>query len=937
MGVRISYEAQSAALLVQRLERGRPAAAVAVGFSDFSPFSFSCDREELIGQDTASLFAAFPNALSGSTAFAFPAAAIRTETFLPRDAKKEKVLLFCPAARRETALAALARLRKGRLPDLRAAVGNPIPPEAAAYAQRFLRNVLFGARDPDIAASAAENTAPLSALWQEGISGDLPIIKVRADGLTGDFIRAFLRLYRALAFCGVRTDLVFLTEKAAGYEDAAAMALKALIKDEGMEDRLHQNAGVRILSAERCSRAFLSALAAAPGLSFPFGASAPLPAAELPPVKSAEPLFGGENTFVPGGYFIGRRPPRPWSHTLSNPVFGTLLSYGSLGYTWAMNARLNQLTPWHNDPATPFTGERLLLSTGGALYDCVNGASVYFLDDSAVFGAKCGGAQIRTTVQTDRIAMKKRISVSVSDASEDAVLIYRVRPLLAESAKRACFLRGAAEEGRLVFTNPSNTDLPGFMGVAADCPARTELFDGAGELRVLLKGVQEVSFFMAFAAKEPALEKLLLLPFIPPAPTRVPLVLPDAEEAQFANALLLHGVYDTRILARTGFYQCSGAYGFRDQLQDTMNVCAVYPQRAKLQLLRCAAAQFPEGDVLHWFHCVTAPHSHFKGVRSRCADDMLWLPLAAAAYLRRTKDTGLFALDIAYLSGEPLAPGERERCGDYFPGKEKRSFYDHCVRALSRAMAFGPHGLPLIRGGDWNDSMNEVGLAEKGESVWLGMFLVKVCERFSAVSGAVGDREMDAALRRIAASLRIRIRQTAYNGLYFVRGFYDSGAILGGQESDACKIDLLPQAFAVFAGIGSPEERRQALKTAFRSLYDEERRVLRLMYPPFTGQTARAGYINDYPPGMRENAGQYTHAAVWFAMALAREGLTAEAKKLRACLFPNLRAKDRAFRNEPYAMSADISMAPALEGRGGWSLYTGAAGWLWRMLTEEQE
>lgn len=938
LNLRVSYEAQSSALLLQRLERGKPTVFLAVGFSDSSPFAFTCDRESLPGNDSATLFAGFPPVLDQNTAFAFPGVGIRTEVLLPRDGKKEKVLLFCPAPERGAALAALARLRKGSLPDLRAAARISIPSEAAAYAERLFGSALFGAVDPDLAAAAAENTAPFSALWQKGISGDLPVLRVHTDGLPKDFIRAFLRLYRALSFCGVRTDLVFLTEKAAGYEDAAGGALKEQIKAEGLEDRLHKNAGIRILTAESCSKTFLSALSAVPGLRFPFDAPGLLPPAGLPPVSPAKPLFGGENTFVPGGYFIGSRPPRPWSHTLSNPVFGTLMTHESLGYTWAMNARLNQLTPWQNDPAVPFSGERLLLSAGGALYDCIRGASVYFLDDSAVYGAKCGDAEVRTTVQIDRRAMKKRISVSVAGVPGEAVLIFRICPLLAESGRRAGFLRGRVHEGRLIFRNPANTEYPGVMGAAADGTAAAELFPGAGELRVLIQNAAEIRFFLAFAAKEAALEALLRLPFSPPSPVRRALSLPDPEQRQFTNALLLHEVYDTRILARTGLYQCSGAYGFRDQLQDTMNLCAVYPARTKLQLLRCAAAQFREGDVLHWFHIVTTPSPHAKGVRTRCADDLLWLPLAAAEYLRRTGDTEIFSKEIAYLSGEPLAPEESERYADYFPGQEKRSFYDHCVRAVSRALVFGAHGLPLMRAGDWNDSMNEVGVQGKGESVWLGMFLILVCERFSAVSQAIGDREMAAALLQIAASQRGTIRKTAYNGLYFVRGFYDSGAILGGRESDACAIDLLPQAFAVFARVGTAAERRQALKTAFDSLYDERSRVLRLFYPPFTAQTARAGYVNDYPPGMRENAGQYTHAAVWFRMALAREGLTEEAEKLRICLFPHLRygaGLGEIFRNEPYAMTADISMTPGLEGRGGWSLYTGAAGWLWRMLSEE--
>ncbi len=342
--------------------------------------------------------------------------------------------------------------------------------------------------------------------------------------------------------------------------------------------------------------------------------------------------------------------------------------------------------------------------------------------------------------------------------------------------------------------------------------------------------------------------------------------------------------------------------------------------------------------MLHWFHVVPHPRPHLLGVRTRCADDCLWLPLAAAELTRLTGDFAFTDTPVPFLRGEPLSPGENERCGEWTAGEQKRSLYNHCLRAVNRVLRLtGAHGLPLLRRGDWNDSFSEAGAADRGESVWLGMFAALVCERFASVCAGRGDAETADALNVVAADMKNKVQTAAYNGEYYVRGFYDDGDVLGDASCDADRIDLLPQAFAVFAGIGTPEQRRRALLKAFETLRSPEANALRLFYPPFTETTRRAGYVNDYPPGARENAGQYTHAAVWFYMALRREGLHAEADLLLPALLPPLRGGDPRFANEPYAVTADIRMTPGMEGRDGWSLYTGAAGWLRRALRADAE
>ena len=928
LNLRAAYDAARSALVLSRMEKGRNAASLAVGFADLSPFTFSCDRELFAGDDP---FAVFPAALDNAVSFAFPAAAVQTELRLEPGAKKEKILLLCPGPTPAQALNTLARMRRARLPDLRRAVRQAFDADTVGYGSRFLRTVLFGARDPEREANALANTAPVSALWEQGISGDLPVISVQADGLPAPVLGALVRLHQRLAFGGIPADLALLTRKPAAYRGEPVGALRKILPPDA--PRRH----IFILSAEQCSPAFLSALAAAPGLRFPFAETALPPDAPEPPLLPSSPPATGEDTFVPGGYFIGAPPPRPWCHTLSNAVFGTLLGYGTLGFTWAMNARLNQLTPWHNDPASPFSGETLLLAAAEGVYDALSGASVWLRDTEAEYTAVCGKTQLRVTVRVDAVAMKKRVLVRWNGEAP-CKLIYRVCPLMCDSPKRAPFLRGWAQNGALVFQNPANTDYPGVMRLCADAPAEAFYAAGEGRLAVSLPaGAGETAFTVAFAANETAAAVLCSLPFRPKPAKVCDVPVKDPLAARFVNGLLLHGVVDTRVLARTGFYQNSGAYGFRDQLQDTANVCALYPDLAKRQLLRCAAAQFPEGDVLHWFHVIPSGKPHLKGVRTLCADDRLWLPWAAAEYVRVTGDADALVLPVPYLEGEPLREGERERYGDYYAGALRESLYAHCMRAIRRSLRFGEHALPLFLGGDWNDSFNELGLGGRGESTWLGMFMITVCEAFAPLCRRWGDAEGEKTLLTLAADLRLTVHAAAFNGVYYLRGFTDAGVPLGA-AGGPCAIDLLPQAFAVFARVGTREERISALRAAYNALFDPAHRLLRLFSPPFDDTAPRAGYVNDYPPGVRENGGQYTHAAVWFAMALRREGLAEEADALLPALIPALRQNDsalwRRFGNEPYAVTADLSAAPGREGAGGWSLYTGAAGWLWRMFGE---
>ena len=415
--------------------------------------------------------------------------------------------------------------------------------------------------------------------------------------------------------------------------------------------------------------------------------------------------------------------------------------------------------------------------------------------------------------------------------------------------------------------------------------------------------------------------------------TAIQIETPDAALNILANGWINYQTIACRLWARSGFYQSGGAFGFRDQLQDVLSILLTSPDLARAQILLCASRQFKEGDVQHWWHPPTG-----RGVRTRCSDDYLWLPFVTARYVIATDDAGILEEVVTFLDGRLLNTGEESYYDLPLQANQSADLYTHCVKAIQHALQFGIHGLPLMGSGDWNDGMDKVGEEGKGESVWLGFFLFDVLGKFSEIAGLKGDLVFRELMMSEASKLKKNIGLHAWDGEWYRRAYFDNGTPLGSKENDECQIDSIVQSWSVISRASDMPRSLVAMDSADKRLVRAEDGIIQLFDPPFDTSNLNPGYIKGYVPGVRENGGQYTHAAIWMIMAFAMIGEKKKAWELLSMINPvyhgSTPAEIAVYKVEPYVIAADVYAIPDQIGRGGWTWYTGSAGWLYQLIIE---
>jgi cyclic beta-1,2-glucan synthetase len=692
----------------------------------------------------------------------------------------------------------------------------------------------------------------------------------------------------------------------------------------------------------------------------------------------------------------GRCTPLPWINVIAQPDFGFQVSAEGAGFTWSKNSRQNPLTAWSNDAMSDPPPEVLYLrdEESGELW-CPTASPIR--DPEGHYVARHGQGYSIFEYRSRDIDLELRqfvpsaasFKVSRLRLRNDgdrtrrlSVCAYVEWTLGPVRAANAPFIitECCAETGALLARNPWNSDFRGrvafldlcglqtgrtsdrleFLGPDRSLEAPAALRSGApwpmrtgagldpcaalltqlvlepGESRyvtvllgeaegqeaavTMIRAARAQNFEQAFSGIKDAWEQVL---------GTVQVTTPDPSFDVLMNRWLLYQTLVCRVWARAGFYQASGAYGFRDQLQDVLALGVTAPQIARAHLLTCAGRQFLEGDVQHWWMPGTG-----RGVRTRISDDRVWLAYGIAQYLGTTGDHALLDESVPFLRGALLAPEATEAYFEPEISDEQGSVFEHCARALDASLELGAHGLPLIGTGDWNDGFNAVGAAGRGESVWLGWFLCATLEAFVPLAESRGAGERALSWHTHAESLRRNLEQAGWDGDWYRRGYFDDGSPLGAAGNAECSIDSIAQSWAVLSGAANPARAAHAMAAVCERLWKPQEGMALLFTPPFAHSLPDPGYIKAYPPGVRENGGQYTHAAIWSLMALAQLGDGERAKEWFDALSPIRHSKDLAavarYQLEPYAVAADIYAAEGHVGRGGWSWYTGSAGWLYR-------
>ncbi len=694
----------------------------------------------------------------------------------------------------------------------------------------------------------------------------------------------------------------------------------------------------------------------------------------------------------------GQHTPLPWSNIIANKSFGFLVTESGGGYTWAYNSREYKLTPWYNDPVTDRQGEAFYIhdiencchwsltpmpagDTEPYVIRHGHGYSVFEHSSKGLDQTLTMFAAVENPVKICIITLS-----NITGKVRKLAVTYYIRPVLGvdDDSTAPYIFTHPEENGVLTIKNQYSHEfkdkiafistnareysitgdrvsffgqggnaaepfavmeegLPGITGAGLDpcaaISANVQLQPEEELTIVFLLGnanSSEEALKMAARFSNPevvANELKIVRQFWKEKLEAIQISTPDDSLNTMMNGWLLYQTVACRMWARSAYYQAGGAFGFRDQLQDSMAVINIWPELARQQILLHASRQFKEGDVQHWWHQESG-----KGIRTRYSDDLLWLPYVTSEYIDKTGDNAILEEQVRFLEADLLEEGEDEKYEEPILSETSATLYEHCAMAIDKSLGTGRHGLPLMGSGDWNDGMNTVGNKGGGESVWLAWFLLSIFEKFIPISERMKDSDRERRYRDAAGKLMENIENEAWDGSWYRRAYFDDATPLGSVQNSECRIDSIAQSWSVISGAAKPQRMQEAMGAVQKYLVDSSEGIVKLLAPPFDDGPLHPGYIKGYVPGVRENGGQYTHAAIWTVLAFAKLGMGDKACELFHMLNPVNHTRTSIeysrYKCEPYVLAADVYAVHPHTGRGGWSWYTGAAGWLYKVGLE---
>ena len=821
-----------------------------------------------------------------------------------------------------------------------------------------------------------QNALGQNALWKFGVSGDRPIILVDISDISDlPFVFSILKTFEYYKNNSIFVDIVIINDE----KDKYAKIINKEIDDEiyrmySLNNFYHTPGMIKVIDGNSLSSEERILFNVVPRLKFIIKDHMTLESAisdlqEHNKISNYEEALyernveskikekivfdNGYGGFVKDGeeYLIyNRNTPTPWSNVISNKNFGTIVTNNGCGYTFAYNSGEFKITSWTNDIVVNDQSEGFKFDNRTFVADkCRHGFGYSILESetSEVKKEICEFVAVEDTVKLYLVKLtnktKKKIALDVS---------YYINPVLGNFEEKTARHILTEYIDRDDYVKLRNVYSINYSDVVVCMASSMKLTDSSVD-RILSKSIstkvelepleEKEMVFMLGASRDNDYLEMLLKKYRNVESVKrefkdvvstwkeklsvVKVKTPDVALDYVLNGWYLYQTISSRLFAKAGFYQVSGAYGYRDQLQDAMNIVLVDPSVTHDQILRNASHQFIEGDVLHWWH----EDNHF-GLRSRYKDDYLWLVYATIMYIEVTGDVAILSEEVPYINAPILGDYENEKTVNFEYTSEKDSLFKHLEKALNLSInSLGSHHLPLMGGGDWNDGMNRVGIKGKGESVWLGFFLYNIIEMFIPVIEKFDSSYDISKLEKFNSKLKDNLNKYGWDDKYYLRAYFDNGDRIGSHDNTECKIDLISQSFALISGVCPEEKKDEVLNSVSDNLVDEEHGLVKLLTPPFSKSLNNPGYIMNYSKGIRENGGQYTHAVSWYIMALIKEKKYDEAYRYYQMINPVTKNNIEEYKVEPYVIAADIYSAANMAGRGGWTWYTGSAGWFYNV------